>query len=500
MAEKKSIDKQPEHFATNSNDINLPEKLFCRKCGKDIPADSAFCPKCGERVIPVMEESVITVQKNESVPLGIQERVCKCGFVLTSRYARWCPKCGTKVAVNENKLSESTVKTRAEESSETTEDIDETILNEADTLQAEQSNLFLTEAENRSAAEISTAMPNHKIHNLGMFTAISSVIFWIWGSFVCGGTSRGYPHLNYTYHMYGEYAWGLFLQVLGIVMVGFSVIIWIIALLIRNNERNVIKHVILVTSLAVASFFGASIGYFSDLGNREDIYANSVNANRLSNKNIIDGDEAARLYHFDQRVFGEVFLIVGIGILIFSFITLIVLFTKKNYKKDIVTEQKISRHNVSGIFLVLLKFLMPTVVAATMLIMYFNTREFDFVLEGDKWYISHYYGSETELTLPREHFGGEVTGIAQNAFENSNITSLNIYASNDYGNEFDIQREAFCNCNDLETICFGSKIRTVNIAEYAFKDCINLYEISYGGEFNLDKTAFTNCPKFTDVD
>ena len=27
------------------------EKVFCRKCGAQIPADSAFCPKCGEKVI-----------------------------------------------------------------------------------------------------------------------------------------------------------------------------------------------------------------------------------------------------------------------------------------------------------------------------------------------------------------------------------------------------------------------------------------------------------------
>ena len=34
-------------------EINAPKNLFCRRCGAQIPPDSAFCPKCGEKVIEI---------------------------------------------------------------------------------------------------------------------------------------------------------------------------------------------------------------------------------------------------------------------------------------------------------------------------------------------------------------------------------------------------------------------------------------------------------------
>ena len=41
-------DKQAEKIAEELNPT-----LFCRKCGARIPADSTFCPRCGEKVISV---------------------------------------------------------------------------------------------------------------------------------------------------------------------------------------------------------------------------------------------------------------------------------------------------------------------------------------------------------------------------------------------------------------------------------------------------------------
>ena len=41
-------DKQAEKIEEELNPI-----LFCRKCGARIPADSTFCPRCGEKVINV---------------------------------------------------------------------------------------------------------------------------------------------------------------------------------------------------------------------------------------------------------------------------------------------------------------------------------------------------------------------------------------------------------------------------------------------------------------
>lgn len=77
--------------------------MFCRKCGKEIPDDSEFCPKCGtrsliENVIEV-ETSGVDLSKepvphNNALVVADTQPVCsKCGKKLNAVW-QFCPSCG----------------------------------------------------------------------------------------------------------------------------------------------------------------------------------------------------------------------------------------------------------------------------------------------------------------------------------------------------------------------------------------------------------------------
>lgn len=68
--------------------------MFCRKCGREIPDDSEFCPKCGEKMITeVLEEQKIEQAKPKDS--GLQ--VCsKCGKPIP-KGNMFCPSCGTDI-------------------------------------------------------------------------------------------------------------------------------------------------------------------------------------------------------------------------------------------------------------------------------------------------------------------------------------------------------------------------------------------------------------------
>ncbi len=77
--------------------------MFCRKCGKEIPDDSEFCPKCGtrnviENVIEVETSGVDLSKKpvshNNALVVANTAPVCsECGIKLNAVW-QFCPNCG----------------------------------------------------------------------------------------------------------------------------------------------------------------------------------------------------------------------------------------------------------------------------------------------------------------------------------------------------------------------------------------------------------------------
>ena len=92
-------------------------RLFCRKCGKEIPNDSAFCPKCGERVLSIPSKNVISAENKEPeqskgnpeqlkalmdktpiIAIKSSERLCtKCGNTIFSTNVVFCPYCSERL-------------------------------------------------------------------------------------------------------------------------------------------------------------------------------------------------------------------------------------------------------------------------------------------------------------------------------------------------------------------------------------------------------------------
>lgn len=83
--------------------------MFCRKCGKQIPDDSAFCYKCGASVEVAPERSATEAvktffaEKNKKIgsesPIEKDEkRVCSnCGKEMPSPLWKLCPNCSEKL-------------------------------------------------------------------------------------------------------------------------------------------------------------------------------------------------------------------------------------------------------------------------------------------------------------------------------------------------------------------------------------------------------------------
>lgn len=485
--------------------------MFCRKCGKEIPDDSAFCGKCGEKVdISVFQSALKPTANTDTVDDKIS--VVKHDFI------------SKDMKNNGNSSDNATSSDESENASGT----------------FQQNNV-----KGGTVVLEDTSNPKKPpLRSLGVITTIIATVFLIWGGVVRGGSSRGfYNYPDYIYHMYGEYSWGIFLQTLGIALIGIYVSVCIIVMLYNKK----LPDSIIIMVLTSLSCFIAAI---CNLTASDNEYIREVKTEAYRRGiSITDDSDAIRLYYSDQKIFGTVFLIAGIVITVVFAISLVLyLFNKRNSEQPI-SEISDKKARTTRHILTVTKVAVSIMTVALMFIMRFNLREFDYTRINGRWYISHYYGSETALQIPAEHSGGEVGGIAQNAFESSDITSIRIPSNS--RNSFDIRQNAFNNCPKLENITFSHNLYEVNVGAYAFKDCINLLEIEFGGKiynlengyklsgikktnqpnqsrnpsqndyleksdsklafeetqeaimlqgFKCDKTAFTNCPRFTGVE
>lgn len=80
--------------------------MFCRKCGNEIPDDSAFCPRCGERVVTedVEDTAVETVRSTVKLEKADALAIAELGMLLCKECGKaipkgnmFCPVCGTDV-------------------------------------------------------------------------------------------------------------------------------------------------------------------------------------------------------------------------------------------------------------------------------------------------------------------------------------------------------------------------------------------------------------------
>ncbi len=134
-------------------------------------------------------------------------------------------------------------------------------------------------------------------------------------------------------------------------------------------------------------------------------------------------------------------------------------------------------------------------------ILYFSLRQFGYTHKNDGWYISRYYGSDTDVTVPTSFLWQDVVGIAEKAFEGSNVESV-MFSSNSNNANFTVEERAFYNCKYLETVSFNSLIVKAEIYANAFENCTSLDTLEFcGRRFNsLSKMRESQSGKTNKID
>lgn len=509
--------------------------MFCRKCGKEILDDSEFCFECGARVeIPVRQSvsntvnPIVTENDKPSIPRPISTlkinvtndkktdevslffdskegcmKCSKCGSKVLSPSITYCPYCGNETSSKKSDLS--TNSTSAEALNETQTPIQPKVKgNSGEGIETVGNNKENTRIRKKPS-----------LWNLGVISSFVAIVFVIWGIWVCNGTERGFYHYpDFIYHMYGEYSWGIFLQILGISLIGIFVMICVVIQLYNRN----LQDSIIVICLADISYFIAALYNFSNSEDSEYIRNIKTEAYQ-SGTSITDKSDAIRLYFSDQKIFGIVFLVIGIIITATFMISLTVYLIRKRNTKPISAEKK--EITTRRIFF-LTKIFVSLTIGIVMVIMHFNLRQFEFERKNEKWFISKYYGSETILDLPIKHLGENIAGISESAFEGSKIILINISLEERNGN-FRIEEKAFYNSQELESVNFTNNSimelqhDAIIIGDRAFANCVNLVMISIKeskyssgiSTYNLNnlsrsnvvkygKNSFENCTYFVD--
>lgn len=231
--------------------------MFCRKCGKEILDDSEFCFECGARVeIPVKQSvsntrnPIDTKNTNPSLPRPISTlktsatndkksdesslvfddkegcmKCTKCGSKVLSSSITYCPYC-----VNETSLIKSDISTN---------NISAEALNETQIHQKVKGKSGDSIETTGSDKEKTRIRKKPSLWNLGVITSFVAILFIILGIWICTGTDRGFYHYpDFIYHMYGEYSWGILLQILGISVISIFVTICIVIQLYNRNLKN----------------------------------------------------------------------------------------------------------------------------------------------------------------------------------------------------------------------------------------------------------------------
>lgn len=108
-------------------------------------------------------------------------------------------------------------------------------------------------------------------------------------------------------------------------------------------------------------------------------------------------------------------------------------------------------------------------------------------------YITGYIGTNKNILIDKSVMK-DVTGIAEGAFEYTDIETFTIV--NDFDFYFTVEKEAFKGCKYLTEV----RIRNLNIVgDRAFYDCGNLEKVwNLGGQYSIGEEAFAFCTKLKD--
>ena len=135
---------------------------------------------------------------------------------------------------------------------------------------------------------------------------------------------------------------------------------------------------------------------------------------------------------------------------------------------------------VSAFFVLLLVFCSSFVAVNATIV---SDDDYGYEKINDSWYLAEYTGDETEIVLPTECSMGEIAGIADRAFNNSDLVSVVVpegYES--------VGESAFADCESLTTVTLPSTLTSIGNSAFEYSAisaldltvCPNITAIPYG--------------------
>ena len=118
-----------------------------------------------------------------------------------------------------------------------------------------------------------------------------------------------------------------------------------------------------------------------------------------------------------------------------------------------------------------------------------DVSNFTFSRSGSNYTITAYNGTDTDIVIPSQYNGANVTAIGSSVFRNSNITS--VYIPNTITS---VGSSCFDGSQDLATVNIQPSSSNLTFSSYAFRNCSSLRSIYFPNNVTtLSSYAFYNC-------
>lgn len=493
--------------------------MFCRKCGKEIPDDSEFCPKCGTAVGNEILKQMVLPKSAEEISGAVTLIPDKRSVSPEEQFAEFMMSgqalldCGSfseadkmferALIIKPEAASAHIGRLLAELKLKKESDLDECVsefykssnfLNAekyADDETAERLNNYRKNAEkgrieakreDENALLKANERVNYMLFFLGIIAIVGSAALIIM-TWYLNKDPEGYYDTNYYWRLTSDDKVAVALRVCAVMFLTLFAAVCISA---KLTIRKIASAGAVYGISAAVCAIGILMNFFGNKGYEkfEEYYKSRYFLRQTESDDYIlyVGD-----YFAYEDFFGYVFLFSLIVVTAVFVISLIVLFIispgRKGKRVDSAKLKKIT--NV---------LLIVTAGAAVCMIVapitaYLNTREFGYEKDGNSYYISAYYGKEKDLTIPKTHNNKSISGIREGVFKDNDLSSIRIL-----GEYFTIEKNTFSNCKDLTEFIYTGSQRLI-IEEDAFKDCTNLNTIHFTNApyVNAGFGAFENC-------
>lgn len=438
---KISLDKPDTAEKQVGNSDTEVTSCRCYFCGEEVFSNQEKCSRCYAPnpefdgihfTIPAVESNSNTVSEisdnsNQPVSSGKTDITSRVSPAVTPKMPKNCPLCGKPVIRNR----------------ETCPYCGEGYDSPFQSIRLDQSRTKYPDIPKYSMRDVNKFLMPYRL-----FMSLVALALVIWGGYVRSESECGYYISKNNPCYFGDYKWGVYLQMLSFSLTGILIIIHIISgIRYRNKSMSV--------GFGVAGAIGSLIAML-----------------------VCFTNDGMNIRDYISQSFGLFFLILSVLIILTLVIALIVCFKQK----AIDEEAYYRRESVWSKIAVAFKIVIPVAGIALSIGMFAGNHEFKYQSKYSGIIITDYVGDAAKVCVPEKYFGMEVVGIGESAFEGSDISSVSLYKTSNF--RYTIGKRAFQNCSNLQSINISDSSANwgnVIIDELAFAECVNLESISLNG-------------------